>query len=491
MYSRQSHAVRPKQLSYDTLNENMKNCKYEVRGEIYLAAVERTKVGKEVIYTNVGNPHALGQVPLTFNRQVMALLLAPFLLENPTIAATFPSDVVQRAKTYLENIKGGVGAYSDSKGNPFIRQEIADFIRRQTGCPSDPDNIFMSNGASECARMILQAMIRGPTDGIMVPIPQYPLYSASIALYGGELVPYYLDEDNGWSLDINELRKSYNEARAKGINVRALVFINPGNPTGQCLTEENLRELITFCYDNRIVLMADEVYQENIYNPSRPFISARKVLGQMQEPIRSNQELLSFHTVSKGTYGECGLRGGYMELHNFDPLVVQEIYKIASINLSPNVPGQVALGLMVNPPKPGDPSYPLYISEKNALLESLKRRARLITDAFNSLEGVVCQETEGAMYSFPRITLPPKFIEAAKAKGKQPDVMYCLELLNETGISTVPGSGFRQAPGTFHIRTTILPAEEKFDDIIGRFRRFHEGLMRRYAGAAGGMRSKL
>lgn len=145
-----------------------------------------------------------------------------------------------------------------------------------------------------------------------------------------------------------------------------------------------------------------------------------------------------------------------MELHNMDPAAVDEIYKVASINLCPNVPGQVALGLMVNPPKAGDASYALFRAEKDALIESLKRRARRITDAFNSLEGVVCQETEGAMYSFPRITLPPAAIAAAKAKGKAPDVMYCLELLDETGLSCVPGSGFEQAPGTFHIRTTIL-----------------------------------
>lgn len=345
---------KPKVLTYETLNQNMKQCKYEVRGEIYLAAVKRTNEGKEVIYTNVGNPHALGQVPLTFPRQVMSLLLSPFLLDDPNVSLLFPVDAVRRARTYLANIQGGLGAYSDSKGNPFIRREIADFISDMAGgLPVDPENIFISNGASECARMLLQAMIRGPSDGIMVPIPQYPLYSASIALYGGELVPYYLNEENGWTLDVSELQKSFNAAKSKGITTRGLVFINPGNPTGQCLSENNVKELITFCYTNNIVLMADEVYQENIYNTSRPFISARNVLGTMPEPIKSGLELVSFHTVSKGVYGECGLRGGYMELHNFDPLVVQEIYKVASINLSPNVCGQVALGLMVNPPKPG------------------------------------------------------------------------------------------------------------------------------------------
>ncbi|RYG63689.1 aminotransferase class I/II-fold pyridoxal phosphate-dependent enzyme, partial [archaeon] len=223
-------------------------------------------------------------------------------------------------------------------------------------------------------------MIRGPSDGILVPIPQYPLYSASIALYGGALVPYYLTEDEGWALDTQELQRSLDEARAKGVCCRALVFINPGNPTGQCLTAESLEGLIRFCFHNRLILMADEVYQENIYNPSRPFVSARKVLGQMPEPLRSSLELVSFHTVSKGAYGECGLRGGYMELHNFHSKVLDELYKVASINLSPNVPGQVALGLMVNPPQPGQPSYAQHLQEKQALIGSLQRRARMLTD---------------------------------------------------------------------------------------------------------------
>ena len=95
-----------------------------------------------------------------------------------------------------------------SSGNPYIRQEIANHITKQSNQPANIDTIFISNGASECARMLLFAMIRRPTDGVLVPIPQYPLYSASIALYGGELVPYYLDELNGWSLDMNELQRS-------------------------------------------------------------------------------------------------------------------------------------------------------------------------------------------------------------------------------------------------------------------------------------------
>ena len=136
--------------------------------------------------------------------------MAPFLLDHPSVHSMFPVDVIERTKLYLTNIKGGLGAYSDSRGNPYIRSEIAQFISNTHKVPPvSPDNIFIQNGAryyccvfgdivlifdySECVRLILRAIIRGPNDGILCPIPQYPLYSASIALYNGALLGYYLD----------------------------------------------------------------------------------------------------------------------------------------------------------------------------------------------------------------------------------------------------------------------------------------------------------
>jgi len=255
-------SVRATLLRVGDIRSSILATSYDVRGEIYLKAVQRTKEGKEVIFTNIGNPHSLGQQPVTFTRQVLSLVVNPDLLKLEGLH--FPDDVISRAKLYLKHMKGGAGAYSDSKGLPCVREEIADFIKKKSGVNDvNIDNIFISNGASEVARMALFALIRGSDDGIMVPIPQYPLYSASIALYGGQLVPYYLDEEKGWGLDINELRRSLEASRSKGVCVRALVFINPGNPTGQCLTEENLRDLLAFCHENQLVLMADEVYQEN------------------------------------------------------------------------------------------------------------------------------------------------------------------------------------------------------------------------------------
>lgn len=130
----------------------------------------------------------------------------------------------------------------------------------------------------------------------------------------------------------------------------------------------------------------------------------------MGEPYASGVELASFHTVSKGSPGECGLRGGYVELVNMHPGTIEEVYKYASINLCPNTTGQAAMSLMMNPPQPGDESYELFANERADTLASLRRRAHMMTDGFNALEGVTCNFTEGAMYSFPQLHLPPKVV---------------------------------------------------------------------------------
>jgi len=464
----------------DCINENVKAAQYAVRGELYLKGEELRKAGREVIFTNIGNPQALGLKPNTFNREVLALVTAPSLLEKPDCDKLFPADAIARAKELLAMMPGGIGAYSDSRGVPGIRQEVADFIAARDGHPSDPDSIFLSDGASPSVKMILNTLIRGKSDGILCPIPQYPLYSASTTLLGGTLVPYYLNEANGWSLDLDELRNSLEKARAEHITVRALVVINPGNPTGQCLAVENVNSIIEFARKEKLVLMADEVYQDNIYQSEHPFVSFKKALMDMGPPVCNEVELVSFHTISKGYLGECGLRGGYMELTNIHPDTVAEMYKVASISLCPNLLGQVAMALQVNPPKSSDPSYKAWEAEKTYQLESLKRRAHMMTDAWNSLEGVTCNFTEGAMYSFPNITMPQKALDAAAKAGKPADAFYCLELLEGTGVLTVPGTGFGQKEGSYHLRTTILPLEAKMPEVIEKMKSFHASFMDKY-----------
>mmetsp|Transcript_16073 Transcript_16073/g.22146 ORF Transcript_16073/g.22146 Transcript_16073/m.22146 type:complete len:485 (-) Transcript_16073:486-1940(-) len=483
-------AAPQKVLTIETVSPRVLQCEYAVRGELYLAAQKRSKEGKKVVFTNSGNPHALGQSPISFNREVLALMTHPALLDHPAAAAAFQPDAVARARLYLANAPGGIGAYGDSRGQPIFREECAKYITRRDGIPASAEDVYITNGASEAVACCLNTVLRDQNDGIMVPIPQYPLYSALVRLLDGQLVGYELCEEATWGLNTDTMRRSLREARARGVTVRALVFINPGNPTGQCLTQPQLEDLIRFCYEERIVLLADEVYQDNVYAPGRAFVSSRKVLHGMGAPYRDHCELIQFHTVSKGVYGECGMRGGYFHATNIDPEVAGQMYKILSINLSPNILGGAALALMCNPPRPGDASYPRYEQEKRELLQSLCNRARRMSEAFNSAPGINCQEVEGALYAFPQITLPPAAIAAAKAAGKAPDVFYCLRLLEATGISTVPGSGFGQKEGTFHFRTTILPPESEFDSILGDFLTFHNAFMEEFGGA-GALRARL
>ena len=204
------------------------------------------------------------------------------------------------------------------------------------------------------------------------------------------------------------------------------------------LTKENIQEIIKFAYENQLFIFADEVYQDNVYDVNSKFHSFKKVLHEMGEPY-SSMEVGSFMSCSKGYMGECGIRGGYCELINLDPVVRSHFQKSLSAQLCPTTVGQAAIDCVVNPPKPGEPSYEKWISEKTTVLSSLKERAKLIAETLNSFEGFSCNPVQGAMYAFPQIRLPPKAIEAAKKDGKPADVFYAFQLLEETGICIVAG----------------------------------------------------
>lgn len=352
---------------------------------------------------------------------------------------------------------------------------MADFITaRDGGAPAHASDVFLTDGASPAVQMLIRALLRGPDDAIMIPIPQYPLYSASIALYGGAQQGYFLKEGAGWGLDVGELERALTEARGRGKTVRAIAVINPGNPTGGVLPEGNIRDILAFASKHRLVVLADEVYQENVWSPSSPFISFRRVALDMGlvDPSHTHAsrgvQLASFHSVSKGFTGECGRRGGYMELLGFDEGVRSELYKLASVSLCANVSGQVTMGLQCNPPRPGERSFTRYAEERGAILASLKRRAVKLVGALRSLEGVTCNAPDGALYVFPQVTLPHRAVAAAAAAGKPADTFYCLSLLDATGLVVVPGSGFGQRDGTWHFRSTILPPEGDMDGVIAK-----------------------
>lgn len=476
------------------LNENVLNAKYAVRGSIPLRAEELNKqLGEDpstlpfenIINANIGNPQQLKQKPLTFYRQVLSLLQYPEILDdsfskNLNDSQLFKSDAIIRAKKLLKEIGGTVGAYSSSQGVYGIRETVAEFITgRDNGEKAYPEDIFLTAGASAAVSYLLSLLCRGPSTGVMIPIPQYPLYTATLALNNSHALPYYLEENSGWSTNTQKIEELVHDSVRKGIKPTVLVVINPGNPTGAILSVKSIEDIFTVAAKNGIVVIADEVYQENIF-PGNEFHSMKKVLRNLQKEHPGkydNIQLASLHSTSKGVSGECGQRGGYMELTGFSHEVKQVILKLCSISLCPVVTGQALVDLMVSPPKKGDESYQQDNLERSVILEELNKRAILLYKAFNRMEGVSCQTPQGSMYLFPKLDLPYKVLQNSQHLEINPDELYCKELLEATGICTVPGSGFGQEPGTYHLRTTFLAPGTKW---IEQWQKFHKDFSDKY-----------
>lgn len=481
----------------DTINPNVLNAEYAVRGEIPQKAhqIERelehgaSLPFTSVLWTNIGNPQQqpiLGQEPLTFWRQVAALTEYPALLDmEPTARdAMFPTDVQERARQLLDSF-GSVGAYTNSRGNELVRQHVVDFLLERDGYVEDFNNVYLTGGASAGVQLLFQVFFAPGQDALLIPTPQYPLYSAASALYNVEPVYYQLQSNHDWDISFDNVREQIANARASGVNPRAIVVINPGNPTGSCMTKEEIEQVIEFAYNEGLVIFADEVYQANVYQDERPFISFRKVLldlGKSSDPKKRNMseivELVSLHSISKGVSGECGRRGGFFVLNNFDKEVDAEVLKIASLGLCPPAQGQIGVDLMVRPPREGEPSYDLWKKETTSIFDTLQSRSELIAKRLGQLPGMKVEPAKGAMYVFPRMHLSKSASDAAKKAGKKVDEFYSMELLEETGICVVPGSGFSFYPqyledGSSYsfFRTTILA--KATEEMVERFVKFH------------------
>ncbi|MGH0143973.1 UNVERIFIED_CONTAM: hypothetical protein FKN15_002315 [Acipenser sinensis] len=398
-------------LTMETLNPQVKAVEYAVRGPIVIKAgeIEREllqgmkKPFSEVIKANIGDAHAMGQQPITFLRQVVALCTCPELLDSPV----FPEDAKARARRILQGCGGNsLGSYSASQGLDCIREDVAMYMeQRDGGVPADPNNIYLTSGAS---------------DGI-------------------------------------------------------------SNCSGQVQSRKCIEEVIHFAYKENLFLLSDEVYQDNVYSPDCKFHSFKKVLCEMGPEYFNNVELASFHSTSKGYTGECGYRGGYMEVINLEQEVRAQMMKLLSVRLCPPVSGQVAMDVVVNPPRSGEQSCEQFTKEKKLILSNLAEKAKLTEEILNTVPGIRCNPVQGAMYAFPRIFIPPKAIEEAKVLGMAPDMLYCLRLLEETGICVVPGSGFGQKEGTYHFRMTILPSSEKLKLLLEKVKDFHVKFLQKYA----------
>uniref|UniRef100_A0A3P8UPX0 alanine transaminase n=1 Tax=Cynoglossus semilaevis TaxID=244447 RepID=A0A3P8UPX0_CYNSE len=408
------------------------------------------------------DPHRAGIKSLSFVRQVLAACLCPQLLKDKSL----PLDVRQRARTLLEACDGGsVGAYSPSAGLTYVRRSIADFItRRDGGVPSHSDDIFICAGSH---RVFLKLLARGKGKthtGVLTPVPCPSTLPVLLDDVDVKMMPYQLNEERGWAVDVDELQRALTAARGH-CEPRAIYISNPGNPTGHVQNRKSIEEVIQFAADHKLLILANEVDQDCVYGPDAEFISYKKVLLEMDQELAESVQLVSFQSVSSSFLGEGGLRAGYMETINIDPEVIHYIEILLCFDISTPVTGQLALDLMVNPPKPGDQSYDTYIQ-----VTGQTRRARVV-QALNVLPGMSCQPSMGGVYLYPSLRLPPdfmKYAEVSRNLGREenllfilgsscgPDLMVQWMLLQEEGVLLGPGWTCGGASHQHHIRW-ILP----------------------------------
>ena len=487
-----------KVLTMKTISPNLLKAEYAVRGKIPQRANElKEEIAKDssshsfssIAQLNIGNPQAFPFNKVHSIRNVVSEIVKRSVhpetnstrnVENKTLN----DEINVLAQKYLKKIQFQ-NAYSNLNGS-IPSDAISKFIYQRDGLNSNPDHIFSSNGASTAIKTIINLLIDNKQAGIMVSVPTYPLYTALGSFYNGTLIPYYLNESDNWNVSLSELESAYQNAVKNGVNPKAFSLINPGNPTGSVMSRKSLEEIVQFCYDRNLLLLADEVYQENIYDQNKEFISIKKILHESDINIRDNLEIASFHTLSKGLLAECGLRGGYMELENISEDMIDVVRELAR-RATPNIIGDIVLDLksnfMANEFQHRyQELHNFFEKETNEIFQDFKTRANECYNILNSCEGITCNPIEGAMYAFPTIDLPKKFIQKAEEKNVKADFLYCINLLEKTGICTVPGSGFGQKEGTWHFRSTILPSPvEHLVDIMHNLKEYNDKLHEQYS----------
>uniref|UniRef100_A0A3B4ZD44 alanine transaminase n=1 Tax=Stegastes partitus TaxID=144197 RepID=A0A3B4ZD44_9TELE len=395
---------------------------------------------QEVIDLSSGDPHRAGMKPVSFIRQVLAACLYPELLEDESV----PLDVRLRAQRLLEDCAGGsVGSYTPSSGLLHVRQSIAEFItRRDFGVPSYTKNIYISSGSH---RVIVKLLASGEEEartGVLTPMPCPHTLPTLLDEAGVTLVPYRLIEERGWAVDLEELHRAVTTARGR-CQPRAIYISNPGNPTGHVQTRESIEEVIRFAAAERLLLFVDEVYQDSVIGLDREFISYKRVLFEMGKEYADTVELVSSHSLSCTCIGECGQMAGYMEIINMDPEVTHFVDTMLCTDISAPVTGQLALDLMLKPPKPGDTSYDTYTQ-----LAYIVRALELLND----LPGMSCQPVMGGIYVYPHLYLPSEFREEAKTLEVEADVLYCQKLLKEERVLVGAGHHGGATSSHHHLR---------------------------------------
>lgn len=392
---------------------------YDIRGPVLTRAKQMEDEGHKIIKLNIGN-------------------LASFGFDAP--------EEIQM--DMIRNLPNSAG-YSDSKGIFAARKAVMHYTQQKHIKGVGIEDIYIGNGVSELIVMAMNALLN-PGDEVLVPAPDYPLWTAAVSLSGGTPVHYICDEANDWMPDLADIRARITP------NTRALVIINPNNPTGALYPDSVLKGIVEIAREHGLILYADEVYDKVLYEGAE-----HTSLASLSEDVLT----IVFNGLSKN-YRSCGYRAGWMvvcgDKRNAQDYI-EGLNMLASMRLCANVPGQYAIQTALG----GYQSIDDLVGPGGRL----RRQRDLAHELITAIPGVSCVKPKAALYMFPR--LDPEIYPI------EDDQAFIAELLEAERVLLVQGTGFNW-PHPDHFRLVFLPHEDDLRDAIGRVARFLESYRKRH-----------
>ncbi|KAF0206274.1 MAG: alanine-synthesizing [Gallionellaceae bacterium] len=395
------------------------NVCYDIRGPVMARAKQMEEDGHRIIKLNIGN-------------------LAPFGFEAPE---EIQQDVIHN----LPNSSG----YSDSKGMFAARKAIMHYAQQKNIAGVGMEDIFIGNGASELIVMVMQGLLN-TGDEVLVPAPDYPLWTAAVTLAGGTPRHYLCDEAKEWNPDMDDMRSKITP------NTRAIVVINPNNPTGAVYSDETLKAIIQLAREHNLIIYADEIYDKVLYDG---------VTHTSMASLADDVLFVTLNGLSKN-YRACGYRSGWMIISGAKKNAqdyLDGLNILASMRLCSNVPGQFAIQTALG----GYQSINDLVAPGGRLHKQRELAYKLLTE----IPGVTCVKPKAALYIFPK--LDPKMYPIEN------DQKFILELLEQEKVLVVQGSGFNW-PHPDHLRIVFLPNADDLTEAIGRIARFLESYRKRH-----------
>jgi alanine-synthesizing transaminase len=390
------------------------NVSYAVR-DIVVIATEVAKTGKEMLYLNIGDPNLFDFAP--------------------------PKHVIESTyKAMLQNNNG----YAPSSGIKEAVLAIEGEAHRK-GIDNVLD-IFVTTGASEAIDIALTSLVN-EGENVLTPTPGYPLYTAIASKLRNIENPYYLDESNDWQPDVEDIKSKINK------KTKAIILINPNNPTGALYKTETLYDIIKLALEHNLVILADEIYDKLLYDGRKHVSIAslnKEVSCVTMGGLSKNYMVPGFRIGWGIVSGQRNIMKNYIEAMN----------RLLRARLCANHPEQYA----IKPALEGDQSHLV------EALEKLTRRRDMTYKMLNAIPGISCVKPEGAFYAFPKINI------------EQSDLHFVVELIKEMGVVLVHGSGFGQLPGTKHFRVAFLPNEHILEKAYKNIEMFLEKYKTKYAG---------